>query len=80
MSHARSEYADLQKIAPDVYQAVLALGQVAEKAGFDKQLLKLVKIRASQINGCAFCLQHHVLQAERLGLSADKDQSRRGLA
>ena len=72
MSHARSEYAELQKIAPDVYEAVLALGQVAEKAGFDKQLLKLVKIRASQINGCAFCLQHHVLQAERLGLSADK--------
>ncbi|HZR87779.1 MAG TPA: carboxymuconolactone decarboxylase family protein [Bradyrhizobium sp.] len=72
MSHARSEYAELQKIAPDVHEAVLALGQVAEKAGFDKQLLKLVKIRASQINGCAFCLQHHVLQAERLGLSADK--------
>src|SRR5262249_1058687 len=29
-------------------------------------------IRASQINGCAFCLQYHVLQAETLGLSEDK--------
>ena len=72
MSHARSEYADLKKIAPDVYAAVLALGQVAEKAGLDKHLLKLVKIRASQINGCVFCLQHHLLEGERLGLSVDK--------
>ena len=72
MSHARSEYVVLKTIAPDVYEAVLALGQVAEKVGFDKQLLKLIKIRASQINGCAFCLQHHVLQGERLGLSVDK--------
>ena len=72
MSHARSEYAELRKIAPDVYDAVLALGQVAEKAGFDKHLLKLIKIRASQINGCAFCLQYHLLHGEQLGLSVDK--------
>jgi AhpD family alkylhydroperoxidase len=31
-----------------------------------------VKIRASQINGCAFCVQYHILQAERLGVPADK--------
>ena len=48
------------------------LGQVAAKAGIDKQLLELVKLRASQINGCAFCVQHHILLGERLGLSADK--------
>jgi AhpD family alkylhydroperoxidase len=35
-------------------------------------LLELVKLRASQLNGCAFCVQHHVLLAEKLGLSADK--------
>jgi len=72
MSHARGEYEDLKKTAPDIYDAVFALTQAAEKAGLDKHLLKLIKLRASQINGCAFCLQHHVLQSERLGLSTDK--------
>jgi len=72
MSHARQENAQLKQIAPDLYQAVLALSQLAGKAGLDKQLLELVKIRASQINGCAFCVQYHILEAEKLGVSADK--------
>ncbi len=72
MSHARSEYADFQSLAPDAFSAVRALSAIAAKAGLDKQLLELVKIRASQINGCAFCLQYHILQAETLGLAEDK--------
>ena len=72
MSHARGEYEDFKRIAPDAYDLVLALGQVAVKAGLEKQLLELVKLRASQINGCAFCVQHHVLLSERLGIPADK--------
>jgi hypothetical protein len=50
-------------LTPDAYAAVLALGQVAGKAGMDKQLLELIKLRASQINGCAFCVQYHILEA-----------------
>ena len=72
MSQARSEYADFKALAPDVFDAVLGLGQFAAKAGLDEQLLELIKLRASQINGCAFCVQHHVLLGEKLGLSADK--------
>src|SRR3954451_7318359 len=72
MSHARSEYEDFKKIAPDAYELVLALGQVAAKDGLDKQLLELVKLRASQINGCAFCVQHHILLSESLGVPTDK--------
>ena len=72
MSHARKEYKDFMSLAPDAYEAVLALGQVAAKAGIDKRLLELIKLRASQINGCAFCVQHHILQGERLGVPADK--------
>jgi AhpD family alkylhydroperoxidase len=72
MSHARSEYTDFQAVAPDAFSAVRALSAIAAKAGLDKQLLELIKIRASQINGCAFCLQYHILQAETLGLAADK--------
>src|SRR5215468_4614428 len=72
MSQARSEYADFQKLAPDAFDVVRALGQLAAKAGIDKQLLELIKIRASQINGCAFCLQYHILQSETLGVPVDK--------
>jgi AhpD family alkylhydroperoxidase len=72
MSHARSEYADFQKLAPDAFEIVSSLGRVAAKAGLDKQLLELIKLRASQINGCAFCVQYHILQAETLGMPLDK--------
>jgi AhpD family alkylhydroperoxidase len=72
MSHARSEYADFQKLAPDAFEIVSSLGKVAAKAGLDKQLLELIKLRASQVNGCAFCVQYHILQAETLGVPTDK--------
>jgi AhpD family alkylhydroperoxidase len=72
MPHARSEYKDFMTQAPDAYEIVCSLGQLAAKAGIDKQLLELIKLRASQINGCAFCVQFHILQGESLGIAADK--------
>ena len=72
MSHARKEYKDFMALAPDAFEIVQALGKVAAAAGIDKQLLELIKLRASQINGCAFCVQYHILQGESLGMSADE--------
>jgi AhpD family alkylhydroperoxidase len=72
MSHARKKYTDFQRLAPDAFDLVQGLGRLAAKAGIDKQLLELVKLRASQINGCAFCVQFHILQGESLGISPDK--------
>lgn len=72
MSHPRKDYPDFKALAPDIHERVLALSQLAAKAGLEKDLLELVKIRASQINGCAFCVQYHILEAERLGVPADK--------
>ena len=72
MSHARSELKDFKALAPEAYDIVSALGQAAAKAGLDRQLLELIKLRASQINGCAFCVQFHILQGEGLGISVDK--------
>jgi AhpD family alkylhydroperoxidase len=72
MLHARSEYAAFRAQAPDIHEALVSLGKLATKAGLDKELIELIKIRASQINGCAFCLQYHILQAEAFGLSTDK--------
>jgi AhpD family alkylhydroperoxidase len=75
MSHTdgpRSEWKDFKGLAPDVDNLVRALGNAAAQFGIDKQLLELIKIRASQINGCAFCVQFHILAAEKLGISVDK--------
>lgn len=75
MSHdlvPRMDYTDFKALAPDVYDLTLALNKAAEQAGLDRQLLELVKLRASQINGCAFCVQYHILVAEKLGIASDR--------
>jgi alkylhydroperoxidase family enzyme len=51
------------KAAPDAYQAMLDLEQTIAAGGLEHSLLELVKIRVSQINGCAYCL--HLLAAWR---------------
>ena len=50
---------DYRKSAPDVYQAMLGLEGAVRRAGLEPALLELVKMRASQINGCAYCLDMH---------------------
>jgi AhpD family alkylhydroperoxidase len=54
--------------AADVYAALTAISRSGEAAGLDKPLLELVKIRASQINGCVYCLQFHLTQARAAGV------------
>jgi AhpD family alkylhydroperoxidase len=70
--HSRVRYEDFIARAPAVVAALREISKSAPDAGLDKGLLEPVKIRASQINGCAFCLQHHILLAEKLGVCADK--------
>lgn len=71
-SHARLEFAPFMKAAPDVIAALRALTKATVDAGLEKDLVELIKIRASQINGCAFCLQHHLNEARKLGVAAEK--------
>jgi AhpD family alkylhydroperoxidase len=52
--------------APDVFRAMLALSR-ASAQGLDPTVGELVKIRASQINKCAFCLDMHVREARTAG-------------
>lgn len=47
------------KAAPAAFKAMLALQATVEASGLDATLLNLVKLRASQINGCAFCIDMH---------------------
>ncbi|RIA45783.1 AhpD family alkylhydroperoxidase [Hephaestia caeni] len=55
------------KAAPELMKAWFALSQQVEKAGIEPDLLELVKIRSSQINGCANCLNMHHAHARKLG-------------
>ncbi|MGW3008479.1 carboxymuconolactone decarboxylase family protein [Streptomyces sp. NPDC001219] len=54
------------QLAPEVYQAMIAL-DAAAKQGLDPALVELVKIRASQLNHCAFCLDMHIKDARTAG-------------
>ena len=47
----------LSESAPDVNDVAVTLSQAVRKGGLDSQLIELVMVRASQINGCVFCLQ-----------------------
>ena len=51
----------------DAATALLALQQAVEGSGLEHSLLELVKIRASQINGCAYCIDMHTTDARALG-------------
>ena len=65
--HARFDFA---KAAPDAYKAVLNLETyVKADSGIDHRLLHLIKLRASQINGCAFCVDMHTKEARRDGIT-----------
>ncbi|MEU5138753.1 carboxymuconolactone decarboxylase family protein [Streptomyces sp. NPDC021139] len=57
--------------APEVYRAMLRL-EAAAKRGVDPTLYELVKIRASQINHCAFCLDMHTKDALAAGESVER--------
>ncbi|SEE24686.1 alkylhydroperoxidase AhpD family core domain-containing protein [Rhizobiales bacterium GAS188] len=71
-SHARMEQAKFRQVAPPVGAALQALSQAAVEAGLEKELLELIKLRASQMNGCAFCVQYHLNEARRLGIPGEK--------
>jgi len=58
---------DVTKISPAAFQALAALQAYVDKSGLDPKLRELIKIRASQINGCAYCLAMHTRDARKLG-------------
>lgn len=53
--------------APEVISAIVQLEKYLEGCGLDQSLLELVKTRASQINGCAYCINMHTRDARSAG-------------
>ncbi|AMV40144.1 carboxymuconolactone decarboxylase family protein [Planctomyces sp. SH-PL62] len=58
---------DYAKLAPDAMRAFYSLDVYLAKCGLEHPLLELVKIRASQINGCAYCIDMHTKDARAAG-------------
>lgn len=58
---------DYAKVAPEGNKAMYALENYVRHCGLEHSLLELVKTRASQINGCAFCLDMHTKDARAAG-------------
>lgn len=59
---------NIAELAPSLYRSVLALDGAVSKSGLDKRILHLIKIRASQMNGCAFCIDMHIRDAQADGM------------
>ena len=56
-----------QKVAPESYNALIGLGKALASSAVTKTHQELIKIRASQINGCAFCINMHTTDARKSG-------------
>jgi AhpD family alkylhydroperoxidase len=54
-------------VQPEAYKALGALDKYISTSGIDKLQREMIKIRASQINGCAYCVNHHSRDARKLG-------------
>lgn len=52
---------------PDIMKAVLALNEAVQNSGLEQSLLHLIKLRASQINGCSYCVEMHSREARADG-------------
>jgi len=57
----------IKELIPESYQILMQLSQFLADAGIDNQQHELIKIRASQINGCAFCMDIHIKEAIKHG-------------
>jgi uncharacterized peroxidase-related enzyme len=69
---------DYRKLSPGAYRGFGAVHQALSESRLDAQLIELVNLRISQINGCAFCLEMHAALLRERGCPADKLDSLAG--
>lgn len=62
-----TERLNANAISPEGRKILVSLQTYVERSGLEKRLLEIVKVRASQINGCAFCLVTHTRDAVSAG-------------
>jgi AhpD family alkylhydroperoxidase len=62
-----SKRINIFQLEPEVYKSIMVLENYVVNSGISKTHLELIKIRASQINGCAYCLDMHTRDARKAG-------------
>lgn len=72
LTHSSAIRLRLKKVAPVVYDAMIALDDVVAAGPVERPLLELMRIRASQLNGCAYCLDMHTKDARFAGESDER--------
>jgi AhpD family alkylhydroperoxidase len=58
---------NIAAVAPGGFQAMLGLEKYLHECGLEEKLIHLIKLRASQLNGCAYCIDMHWKDARALG-------------
>jgi AhpD family alkylhydroperoxidase len=58
---------DYYNVAPEALNIMMEMEKYTKTTGIDRNLRELIKIRASQINGCAYCLNMHTADARKMG-------------
>ena len=72
VSNARIDYKEFQGFIPEIGTGMAAISHALRKSGIEPELIELLKIRASQVNGCAFCVQYHLNDARKLNIPPAK--------
>ena len=67
-----SERLDYEAISPEGLKTLLTLNSFVKDLGIEPKLKALIEIRISQINGCAFCVDHHSMEARSAGESQQR--------
>lgn len=62
----------IPKVAPEAYQAMLGLEKYIASTSLTPVLKELIKIRASQVNGCAYCINMHTIDARKYGVTEQR--------
>ena len=70
--NARIDYKAFQGIIPEMATGMAAVSHALRKSGLEPDLIEMIKVRVSQLNGCAFCIQYHLNDARKLNVPAAK--------
>jgi AhpD family alkylhydroperoxidase len=63
---------ELKALIPDVYPALGKIEDAIDNSILDRSLLELVRLRVSQINGCAYCVNYHTVNGRDAGVPSEK--------
>ena len=68
----RIDYKTFQSILPEMGTGMAAVSHALRKSGVEPELFEMLKVRVSQLNGCAFCIQYHLNDARKLNVPEAK--------